>query len=97
MALYISRAQDVVDPLDLDFDRDDITESLQTLKDELKDDIEVVEFLIEELHEWVAEAEERVSEIKDVLDEREAADDVVESAQATEGDESKSVQAAPVG
>jgi hypothetical protein len=94
MTFHISHVDEVVEPIDV-FDapgEEDSTERLRAQKSGLEDDIGEVERLIDELKWFVSAAWDRISEIDDALDEREAAENESEAVQAAEGSESEAVQ-----
>jgi hypothetical protein len=90
MPVYISDVTEVVEPIDDSFDEDDTTEKLQSLRSNLADEIEEIEQLTDALFGWLTEAANRVSEIDDVLDKRDA--DKRDAAKDDDEDESEANQ-----
>jgi hypothetical protein len=76
MAIYMSSADDAVEPIDWQFDASDhSSDDLESLRDDLESDVGEVESLIEGLQDWVADAKGRISEIETELEGREASDE----------------------
>jgi predicted nucleic acid-binding Zn-ribbon protein len=77
MALYYTDCDDIVDPLDDDFDTDDwTTKQLEAEQKRLKGNAADLGRLILDLGERLQEMEQRASEIEDALDDRAEAEAV---------------------
>jgi hypothetical protein len=73
MSVWIHEANEVVDPIDpCDAPDEYSTEELRAQESDLEADIDAVENLIDELKAFVDDARYRISEIDDVLDDRDA-------------------------
>jgi hypothetical protein len=73
MSIYVSDAADVVEPIDDEFDPADhpAVKSLEELKESTEDDVLDVEFLLNDLREWLADAEALISKIEEAIEDRE--------------------------
>jgi hypothetical protein len=82
--LYLSDVADVVEPIDDDFDAGDYptVESLEELKESTEDAVLEVECLINDLGEWVSDAEALISKIEEAIEDREDAGSPAEPAKA---------------
>jgi hypothetical protein len=88
--IYVDDVAEIVDPFDIVFDEYDTTETLESLRQEIEDDIGAIEWLVSQLEAWVAEAEEVMDQIAAELDEREADEDDEDDG---EGDDVEGAQA----